>query len=108
MFSGKLKDFDSFYVSKIPQVDTHSLSDSSKTLQNITNAYKYEIDHALQSLSPIPPLNTKTHRFNTDNANKNSYSKTPGAIEGSSNITHYHYKDDHDKKNSINTNTSLN
>ena len=32
MFSRKLKDFDSFYISKIPQVDTHSLSDSSKTL----------------------------------------------------------------------------
>ena len=56
----------------------------------------------------MPPLNTKTYGFNTDNMNKKSYSKIPKAIEESSNITHYHHKDDHNENNSINTNISLN
>ena len=86
----------------------YSISDSSKTLQNITNTCKYEIDYTLQSSLPMLPLNTKTYGFNTDNINKKSYSKIPNAIEESFNITHYHHKDDHNENNSINTNTRLN
>ena len=56
----------------------------------------------------MPPLNTKTYGFNTDNTNKKSYSKTPDAIEESPNITHHHHKDDYDKNNSINNTISLN
>ena len=86
----------------------YSISDSSKTLQNITNTCKYEIDYTLQSSLPMLPLNTKTYGFNTDNTNKKSYSNTPDAIEKNPNITHHRHKDENDENNSINTNSSLN
>jgi len=89
-------------------VDMYSLSNSSKTLQNIINVCKYEINYTLQSSSPMPPLNTKTYGFNTDNTNKKSYSKMPDSIKENSNIIYHYHKDNHEKNNSINTNISLN